>query len=44
MADRVKGAVGMDGEHGAGRLRPRFLEALAQHRHWGREQSEAVPA
>jgi catalase len=44
MADRVKGAVGMDENTGLGGFTRRFVEALAQHRHWGREQSEAVPA
>ncbi len=38
MADRVRGAVGMDEKTGLGGFDGRFLEALAQHRHWGREQ------
>jgi len=44
MADRVKGAVGMSENTGIGGFTQRFVEALAQHRHWGREQSEVVPA
>jgi catalase len=44
MADRVKGAVGMGEKTGPGGFETRFLEALAQHRHWGREQKDMVPA
>jgi hypothetical protein len=44
MADRVKGAVGMSEATGLGGFAERFLEALAQHRHWGRESSSMVPA
>jgi catalase len=42
--DRVKGAVGLDEKSGLGGFVARFLESLAQHRHWGREQAESVPA
>lgn len=34
-ADRVKGAVGMSESTDLGGFTERFLEALAQHRHWG---------
>jgi catalase len=44
MADRVKGKVGMSEDTGLGGFTQRFLEALAQHRHWGREVSETIPA
>jgi hypothetical protein len=43
-ADRVKGAVGMDERTGLGGFASRFPEALARHRHRGRERSEMVPA
>ncbi len=44
LRDRVKGAVGMSEQTGLGGFTARFLEAAAQQRHWGRAQSEAVPA
>jgi len=44
LADRVRGAVGMDEATGLGGFTPRLIAALAQHRHWGRLQSDAVPA
>jgi len=44
MADRVKGKVGMEEGSGLAGFSARFLEALAQHRHWERERSEMVPA
>jgi catalase len=44
LTDRVKGAVGLDESSGVGGLAPRFLAALAQHRHWGRVHSDMVPA
>ena len=44
LADRVKGVVGLGENTGMGGFTARFLEAAAQHRHWDREQSEAVPA
>ncbi|CAN5758228.1 hypothetical protein BH23GEM6_BH23GEM6_24740 [soil metagenome] len=44
MQDRPKGVVGMDEKSGLGGFADHFLEALAQHRHWGRVHSEMVPA
>src|SRR5690606_18735410 len=38
LADRVKGAVGMEGSTGLAGFASRFLEASALHRHWGRDQ------
>ena len=43
-ADRVKGLAGMTEKTGIGGFRTLFLEALAEHRHWGRGQSETIPA
>ena len=43
-ADRLKGAVGMQEGTGLRGFTGRFLDALAQHRHWGRSQSDMVPA
>jgi catalase len=43
-ADKVKGAVGLGASTGQAGFVRRFLEALAEHRHWGREMSERVPA
>jgi len=42
--DRVRGAVGMEERTGLGGFTGRFREAVAQHRHWGRDQTEMVPA
>jgi catalase len=42
--DRAKGAAGMDGQTGLGGFTRHFLEALAEHRHWGRKQSPMIPA
>jgi hypothetical protein len=44
VADRVKGAVGLSEDTGVGGFTERFVEALAHHRHWGREVKETVPA
>jgi catalase len=44
VTDRVKGAVGVSGSSGLSGFTERFLAAAAQHRHWGREQSEMIPA
>jgi catalase len=44
VADRVKGAVGMEEHTGVAGFAGRFVEALAQHRHWGREMKDRVPA
>jgi hypothetical protein len=44
VTDRVKRVVGMSESTGSGAFTSRFLAALAQHRHWGREQSERIPA
>ena len=44
LGDRVKGAVGMVEGSGVAGFVPRFLAALAEHRHWGRETTEMVPA
>lgn len=44
VADRLKGVVGMAEGTGPGAFTARFLEALAQHRHWGRNQSDMLPA
>jgi catalase len=41
VGDRMKETVGVG--H-SGSFTARFLEALAEHRHWGRELSETVPA
>jgi catalase len=44
MTDRVKGTVGMSESTGMGGFTQLFMEALAQHRHWGRDLSARVPA
>jgi catalase len=44
VADRVRGAVGMEESTGLAGFAARFVEALAQHRHWGREAKDRVPA
>jgi catalase len=43
-SDRVRGAVDLGESTGVGGFVSLFLDALAQHRHWGRDQSERVPA
>jgi hypothetical protein len=40
----VKGAVGLEEGCGVAGFAPRFVEALAQHRHWRRETKDMVPA
>jgi catalase len=44
VTDRVKDAVGLGDDTGIGGFTERFVAALAQHRHWGREMSPMVPA
>jgi catalase len=42
--DTVKKAVGMTANTGQAGFDQRFQAALAEHRHWGREMSERIPA
>ncbi|MDQ4044758.1 MAG: catalase [Chloroflexota bacterium] len=42
VTDRVKSAVGLGDEMDG--FAEQFIEALAEHRHWGRTQKEMVPA
>ena len=42
--DKLKGAVGLTESTGPEGFADHFLRALAQHRHWGRDMSEMVPA
>jgi catalase len=44
LTDKVKGAVGLEEGTGQGGFLRQFLDALARHRHWGRDQKERVPA
>jgi catalase len=44
VADRVRGAVGGEESTGTGGFASRFLQAVAQHRHWDRESKESIPA
>jgi catalase len=44
VADRVRGAVGGEESTGTGGFAGRFLQAVAQHRHWDRESKESIPA
>ncbi len=42
VTDRVKSAVGLGDDLNS--FAEQFIEALAEHRHWGRTQKELVPA
>ncbi|CAN5752943.1 catalase [soil metagenome] len=42
VGDRGRGAVGMEESTRIGGFTTRFISALSQHRHWGREKSEEV--
>lgn len=44
MAEKVKDAVGLGGNDGLDEFTRSFVRAIAQHRHWGREAKERVPA
>jgi len=44
LRDRAKGVVGVGEDAGLGGFATSFVEALGQHRHWEREESESVPA
>lgn len=44
VVEKVKDAVGLGDEASLGSVAEKFIEAIGQHRHWGREQKDQVPA